>query len=144
MLQAIGVGDHLSGQGCPIRQIRVADGLAPGGLSFMPEEDGEPLGWMHENRHLRAALQDLAEAGATIDLRWGRRAETVARGEHGVTVTLDDGAVLRAALLVAAEGRNSPTREEAGIRMARWPSWLYRARARAVLDRSPSLPACAA
>ena len=42
MLQAIGVLDHLPEAGCPIRQIRVADGLAPGGLSFDPEEDGEP------------------------------------------------------------------------------------------------------
>ena len=119
MLETIGVIDRLAAPGCPIRRIAVADGLEPGGLHFDADAD-EALGWMHENRHLRAALQDRTEAGATIDVRWGRRAETVARGEHGVTVTLDDGEVLRAALLVAAEGRNSPTREEAGIRMARW------------------------
>ena len=119
MLEAIGVGERLVAPGCPIRRIAVADGLEPGGLHFDADDD-EPLGWMHENRHLRSALQARAEAGASIDLRWGRSAETVARGEHGVTVTLDDGAILRAPLLVAAEGRNSPTREEAGIRMARW------------------------
>jgi 2-octaprenyl-6-methoxyphenol hydroxylase len=119
MLETIGVTGSLAAAGCPIRRIAVADGLEPGGLHFDAEGD-EPLGWMHENRHLRAALQARAEAGKSIDLRWGRRAETIARGEHGVTVTLDDGAILRAPLLVAAEGRNSPTREEAGIRMARW------------------------
>ena len=118
MLEVIGATGQLAAPGCPIRRIAVADGLDPGGLHF--DADDEALGWMHENRHLRAALQARAEAGASIDLRWGRRAETVARGEHGVTVTLDDGSVLRAALLVAAEGRNSPTREAAGIRMARW------------------------
>ena len=45
---------------------------------------------------------------------------TVERGEHGVIVALDDGRKLRAPLLVAADGRNSPTREAAGIRVARW------------------------
>ena len=35
-------------------------------------------------------------------------------------VALGDGRKLRAPLLVAADGRNSPTREAAGIRMARW------------------------
>jgi 2-octaprenyl-6-methoxyphenol hydroxylase len=119
MLETIGVVGMLAEPGCPIRRIAVADGLEPGGLHFDADED-EALGWMHENRHLRAALQARAEAGGSIDLRWGRRAQTIVRGEHGATVTLDDGSVLRAALLVAAEGRNSPTREEAGIRMARW------------------------
>lgn len=119
MLETVGVTDWLAAPGCPIRRIAVADGVEPGGLHFDADDD-EALGWMHENRHLRAALQGRAEAGKSIDLRWGRRAETVARGEHGVTVTVDDGSVLRAPLLVAAEGRNSPTREAAGIRMARW------------------------
>jgi 2-octaprenyl-6-methoxyphenol hydroxylase len=119
MLETIGVTERLAAPGCPIRRIAVADGLAPGGLHFDADED-EALGWMHENRHLRAALQARADAGQSIDLRWGRKAATIARGEHGVTATLDDGAVLRAPLLVAAEGRTSPTREEAGIRMARW------------------------
>ena len=44
MLSATGVADHLPAAGCPILAIRVADGLAPGGLTFEPDEDGEPLG----------------------------------------------------------------------------------------------------
>ena len=44
----------------------------------------------------------------------------VDRGEHGVTVSLEDGRKLHAPLLVAADGRNSATREAAGIRIARW------------------------
>jgi 2-octaprenyl-6-methoxyphenol hydroxylase len=42
------------------------------------------------------------------------------RGEHGVAVTLADGRVLKGSLLVAAEGRRSPTRDEAGFTPARW------------------------
>ena len=120
MFDTVGISDHFAAPGSPIRRIEVADGLAPGGLAFDPGADDEPLGWMHENRHLRAALRARAEAGKAIDLLWQRRAASVERGAHGVMVTLDDGRVLRAPLLVAAEGRHSPTREAAGIRVARW------------------------
>jgi 2-octaprenyl-6-methoxyphenol hydroxylase len=34
MLEAIGVAERLEGQGCPIRSIRVSDGLEPGGIQF--------------------------------------------------------------------------------------------------------------
>ena len=121
MLDTIGVGDHFRAPGCPIHAIRVADGLQPGALAFEPpESDDEPLGWMHENRHLRSALKARAEAGANIDLRWKSRAAQVERDELGVKVRLDDGSELGAPLLAVAEGRNSPTREAAGIRIARW------------------------
>jgi 2-octaprenyl-6-methoxyphenol hydroxylase len=119
MLQTIGVADHLAEPGCPILTITVADGLKPGGLHFEAEED-EPLGWMHENRHLRAALQARAEAGPNTWLLWQSRIADVDRGDHGVTVSLEDGRKLFAPLLVAADGRNSPMREAAGIRVARW------------------------
>jgi 2-octaprenyl-6-methoxyphenol hydroxylase len=119
MLQVIGVADHLPEAGCPIRKIAVADGLEPGGLDFESDED-EPLGFMHENRNLRAALQARAEAGKNLWLLWKSRVAEVDRGDHGVVVKLEDGRALAAPLLVAADGRNSATREAAGINMARW------------------------
>jgi 2-octaprenyl-6-methoxyphenol hydroxylase len=119
MLQTIGVADHLAAPGCPIWRIAVADGLAPGALHFDPE-DQEPLGFMHENRHLRAALQARAEAGKNIWLLWKSRVASVERGRAGVVVALEDGRRLNAPLLVAADGRNSRTREAAGINVARW------------------------
>ncbi|MCL6730938.1 UbiH/UbiF/VisC/COQ6 family ubiquinone biosynthesis hydroxylase [Sphingomonas hankyongi] len=119
MLETIGVTQHLPAPGCPIRRISVADGLQPGGLHF-DGDDEEPLGWMHENRHLRAALQARAEAGRHTWLLWKSRVADVVRGETGVLVSLEDGRKLNAPLLVAADGRNSRTREEAGIRVARW------------------------
>ena len=119
MLETIGVAAHLPETGCPIRTIAVADGLEPGGLHFDAEDD-EPLGWMHENRNLRTALQARAEAGRNIWLLWKSHVTGVDRGDDGVVVSLDDGRRLRAPLLIAADGRTSPTREAAGIRIARW------------------------
>ena len=119
MLRTIGVADHLQQPGCPIHTIAVADGLRPGGLHFEPDDD-EALGWMHENRHLRAALQARADAGRNTWLLWKSRVASAERGDHQVVVALEDGRKLCAPLLIAADGRNSRTREEAGIRVARW------------------------
>jgi 2-octaprenyl-6-methoxyphenol hydroxylase len=119
MLETIGVTDHLAEPGCPIRRIAVADGLDPGALHF-EAEDQEALGWMHENRHLRAALHARADVGKHLWLMWKSKVTNVDRGDHGVVVSLADGRKLRAPLLVAADGRNSATREAAGIKLARW------------------------
>ena len=119
MLETIGVTQHLPEAGCPIRTIQVAAGLQPGGLAFEPVDD-EPLGVMHENRHLRQALQTRAEAGENLWLLWKSKAQSVERGTHGVVVSLDDGRKLSAPILAAVDGRHSPTREAAGIPIARW------------------------
>ena len=120
MLEATGIADHFPAPGCPIRKIQVADGLEPGGLAFEPEAGDDPLGHMHENRHLRATLRARAEAGRQLWLLWKSRVADVDRGDHGVVVALEDGRKLCAPLLIAADGRNSPMREAAGIRIARW------------------------
>lgn len=119
MLQTIGVTDRLPEPGCPIQTIQVADGLQPGGLAFQPEDD-EPLGVMHENRHLRAALQARAEAGRNLWMLWKSTPTSVERGTHEVVVQLSDGRKLCAPILAAVDGRHSRTREAAGIPIARW------------------------
>jgi 2-octaprenyl-6-methoxyphenol hydroxylase len=120
MLEAIGVGERLEGQGCPITAIRVSDGLEPGVILFEPPEDDDPLGIMVENRLLRAALRDAAMACENIRMMMPAKPAEVVRDEHGVRVALEDSRLLTAPLLVGAEGRNSPTREAANIPIARW------------------------
>jgi len=119
MLETVGVAENLPEPGCPIRRISVADGLQPGGLHFDSDDD-EPLGWMHENRNLRTALQARAEGGRHTWLLWKSRVAGAVRGDSGVLVSLEDGRKLSAPLLIGADGRNSRTREDAGIRIARW------------------------
>ncbi len=120
MLEAIGIGGRIAGDGCPIRSIRVTDGLEPGALVFDPEPEQGSLGIMFENRRLRIALRDAAEAAANVTLLMPARAIDTVRDDAGVRVTLADGGLLQAPLLVGAEGRNSPSREAAGIVPARW------------------------
>ena len=120
LLEAIGVAPKLEGLGCPIESIRVSDGLAPGALDFAPDAGDGVLGTMYENRALRIALHAAVEASERIDLRMQTRAVSVVRDTGGVHAELSDGRHVRAQLLIAAEGRQSPTRDAAGIRLARW------------------------
>ncbi|MBA3896382.1 MAG: FAD-dependent monooxygenase [Sphingomonadaceae bacterium] len=119
MLEAIGVAEALKPHGCQIRRIEVRDGLQKQPLDFTLG-DGEPLGTMVENRILRRVLREAALNAKHITLKMATKAVSVERGAGGVTATLDDGSAVRADLLVAAEGRNSPTREAAGLRAANW------------------------
>jgi 2-octaprenyl-6-methoxyphenol hydroxylase len=120
MLEALGVAARLEGATCPVRAIRVSEGLKPGGILFDPEDGEDPLGMMVENRLLRAALRDCARAADRIRLIMPARPGETVRDEAGARVALADGRLLAAPLLVAAEGRNSPAREAAGIPLARW------------------------
>src|SRR3954468_257762 len=120
MLEAIGVADRLEGEGCPIRSIRVSDGLAPGGIVFDAGDDDDPLGIMFENRRLRSALREAASAAEKVTLLMPAAAADIVRDAAGVRVALADGRLVTAPLLVGAEGRNSPTREAANIPVARW------------------------
>ena len=120
MLEAIGVGERLVGKGCPIATIRVQDGLSPESLMFEPSAEDGALGQMFENRDLRRALDETARAAENLTLLRPARPIDVQRDLDGVRVTLADGRIVTGALLIGAEGRQSPTREAAGITVARW------------------------
>ena len=119
MLEAIGIADALRPYGCPIRRIEVRDGLQLDSLDFTSGDDG-PLGTMVENRVLRRVLHAAADTSASVTLKIPNRTTGVVRDAHGVVATLDDGSAWRGDVLIAAEGRNSPMRAAAGIRVARW------------------------
>lgn len=119
MFEAIGLAEPLRADGQPIARIEVRDGLQARPLAFTPE-DGEPLGTMVENRLLRRSLRDATLAAPNVTLHTPGRALTVERGPAGVTATLDSGEIVHADLLIVAEGRRSPTRDAAGLRIARW------------------------
>ncbi|MDE8651168.1 FAD-dependent monooxygenase [Novosphingobium album (ex Liu et al. 2023)] len=132
----IGLGDRLDSLGCPIEAIAVTDGMKPGRLDFRPRADEGSLGRMFANRDLRLALFEAARDEPAI--AWHTRTEAVRRdrGPYGVAVELSDGKVLKGSLLVAAEGRQSPTRDEAGFALARW-DYRHRAMVTALYHEKP-------
>lgn len=132
----IGLGNRLAPLGCPIDSIAVTDGMKPGRIDFTPKPEEGSLGRMFANRDLRIALFEAARSEPNV--AWHVKTEAVRRdrGPHGVEVELSDGRVLRASLLVAAEGRQSPTRDEAGFAMAKW-DYKHRAMVTALFHDKP-------
>ncbi|TDL84504.1 2-octaprenyl-6-methoxyphenyl hydroxylase [Meridianimarinicoccus aquatilis] len=122
MLKALGLWATLADGAQPILDIKVSDGRSGEGpspctLHFDHSELEEgPMGHMVEDRHLRPALLAAIDAAPGITHRPATR--VIAQGvENGLaTVTLDSGEVLRAPLLIGADGRTGPTASRAGIR----------------------------
>ena len=135
MLEAIGAADRMRDHVQRIEHILVCDGRPYGGprhggpgpntLHFdrreiHPEDDGEPLGWMCENRHTRHALTACLKASKDIQLVAPVKAERWERIPGGIELFLEDGRVLRARLLCASDGKFSRSRRQAGTRTAGW------------------------
>jgi 2-octaprenyl-6-methoxyphenol hydroxylase len=132
MMQSLGMAQHI-GEVQPIKQIMVSDGRigtglrksGPSSLSLHFDsaeigQDGEPLGWMIENRRTRLAL-DTEVATRTGITRFNPDEIKDLQIETGrVTATLSSGAVLMAPLIVGAEGRGSFVRKAAGFRTYGW------------------------
>jgi 2-octaprenyl-6-methoxyphenol hydroxylase len=124
LFDAIGVWDAVAGQAQPITDMvvtdsKLEDATRPVFLTFAGNvEPGEPFAHMVENRHLIDVLVQRAEA-AGIDLR-AVPVTTFAARSDGIGVTLGDGSVIEASLLVAADGARSKLRERAGIATHGW------------------------
>ncbi len=130
LLADAGLWDALPVPPNPILDIRVSDGRIgrPASrlhLHFDHREaaagaDPTPFGWMVEARSLRralnAALADLSDLAVFAPAQ-----TTVERSESGVTVNLADSTTIHSQLIVAAEGRNSTLRDQAGIPVTRMP-----------------------
>lgn len=131
--RALGLADALDPHAQRIEQILVTDGTTPGAAAGGPSpfflrfdsaeiadrSDGEPLGYLLENRHTRAALAAAVQA-AGIEVLAPARVTKAVFGARSAEVTLADGRTLSAPLAVGAEGRGSVIRAEAGIGAIGW------------------------
>jgi 2-octaprenyl-6-methoxyphenol hydroxylase len=131
--RALGAAPDLEPHAQRIEQILVTDGRAPGAAAGAPapfflrfdsaeiadRSEGEPLGYLLENRHTRAGLAR-AVARAGIEVLAPARVARAEFGTREAAVTLADGRVLSAPLVVGAEGRGSVIREAAGIGTVGW------------------------
>ncbi len=126
LLQDAGMWDRLSEPACPIERIRVTDGRVGQPASRLSlafdhreaRDPPEPFGWMVEARSLRVALNAHLHANRSIRVFAPAEAR-VERSEAGARVTIVGGPSIACRLVVAAEGRNSPLREAAGIPVTR-------------------------
>lgn len=120
LFENIGIAPTLEPFASPISSIAVSDQMKPGGLDFQPAPEDGTLGRMFANRRLRLALFEAAKSEPLITLHSKAEITRRNRDDFGVSATLADGMILHGGLMIAAEGRGSPTREEAGITLAKW------------------------
>ena len=121
MYRTLGVWEDMGRSASAIQEIRVSDDRAPFFLHFDHRDVGDrPFGFMVENRHIRHALQAAAERHPDIHLIAPASVVSTELDRGRRQVVLDDGRELSAPLLIAAEGRHSRLREQAGIRCLAW------------------------
>jgi 2-octaprenyl-6-methoxyphenol hydroxylase len=122
VLDGIGLWPMIAGEAEPIREIRVADDNSPFFLHYDHRELGSdtPLGYIVENSVLRRALFERAQVLPSFTLLAPRIVGTVTGDDSGAVATLGDATRIHARLVVAADGKDSPLRQAAGIRTVEW------------------------
>jgi len=133
--RTLGLGADLEPHAQRIEQILVTDGRSPGAASsrtpspftlrfdsaeIADRVEGEPLGYMLENRRVRVALaQALAQTDIPVLAPANLAGLDIQPGQ--VKAILADGRAITAPLMVASDGRGSQARRMAGIGTVGWP-----------------------
>ena len=121
VLDGIGLWPALADEAQPILEIRVSDGDVPLFLHYDHKAVGsDPLGYIVENRNIRAALLERAAALAALRQLAPASVGALELTAGGIEARLADGRCVHARLAVAADGANSSLRAAAGIETVRW------------------------
>lgn len=123
-LEALGIWKHCSEHAAPLRVLRIVDDTrrlwrAPETRFDCTEIGLEAFAFNIENRHLVAALENQVAHHPRLH-RNGETAIAVSFSDDHVSVTLADGSMLSAKLVIGADGRRSICREAAGIELRSW------------------------
>ncbi|WP_246333215.1 ubiquinone biosynthesis hydroxylase [Aureimonas mangrovi] len=121
MLKTLGVWDAIGAEAQPINEMivtdsRTSDPVRPVFLTFGGEaRQGEPFAHMMPNVALNGALRERAQA-LGVEMRAGAAVTALTEGPGAMSVSLADGSLIEARLLVACDGVKSKIRDMAGIR----------------------------
>lgn len=116
LLARIGVRDALAGlRASPYRRMHVWQDESARGIGFHAALIGErDLGWIVEDAALRQVLWD-ALSRSRVEIRVPARVDRFEPGANDVRLALNAGSPIRASLVVAADGADSPLRALAGL-----------------------------
>jgi len=126
LLAALGLWNALNHHAQPILEIKVSDGRAGEGASpFVLDMDHAvieegPMGFMVEDRHLRPVL--LTKAEEVVQTRNAITVTGQSVDPNGMTLSLSNGNMIRARVVIGCDGKTSGTAARSGIR--RW-GWDY-------------------
>ncbi|HSC18449.1 MAG TPA: FAD-dependent monooxygenase [Rhizomicrobium sp.] len=125
MLKALGIWKYMEEHAQPIFDILVTDAAinsapSPFSLHFDHREIGDAMGAIAENRHIRRALFAAVKDRKNITLVSPAAVSRIAMLGDRIEAGLSNGTSLRANLVVGADGRDSPLREQMGLRTITW------------------------
>jgi 2-octaprenyl-6-methoxyphenol hydroxylase len=131
VLEGLGLWAAMAPAAAPILDIRVSDARVgePASSLFLHYDhrdlarrgqSAEPLGYIVENRAIRRALLEAVRARPAIAHLAPASVQGFVAEAGRITLALADGGAIEALLAVAADGRDSPLRLAAGIRLAAW------------------------
>jgi 2-octaprenyl-6-methoxyphenol hydroxylase len=131
LFKALDIWPHLAEFAQPINDILVTDGRpgeapSPLSLHFDPRElaenqgQNEPLGYLIENRHTRLGLMAAAGLLPNLKILTPAMVRAVDPGPVSIATLLADGTCINAALVIAADGKDSALRKAQGIKCIGW------------------------
>jgi 2-octaprenyl-6-methoxyphenol hydroxylase len=135
LFQALDLWEATKDKAEPILDIRITDAGHDGRASPLflhfdhreaaPEGNGDQapfdaMGWIVENRYLRAPILERLAACANVELIAPDEALKTERDPDKVEISLKSGRRVTARLVASAEGRFGALREEAGIGARSW------------------------
>ncbi|MDD3764063.1 MAG: 5-demethoxyubiquinol-8 5-hydroxylase UbiM [Nevskiales bacterium] len=117
LLQALDIWPRIDPDAiAPLRDAEVRNGRSQRSIFFDHRDSHrEQLGYLVPNHLIRRAAWASAVDANAAEVITDARVTAVDSDEHSAQVTLEDGRVLRAALIVAADSRFSETRRAMGI-----------------------------
>ncbi|TAJ81735.1 UbiH/UbiF/VisC/COQ6 family ubiquinone biosynthesis hydroxylase [Reyranella sp.] len=131
LFAALGLWDEVAAEAEPIRDIRISDAghdgrASPLFLHFDHREaadegtEAAPMGWIVENRFLRAALLRRLATCPQVELIAPDEVTDSKRDLDKAELTLKSGRRIATRLIASAEGRFGSMREDAGIGARAW------------------------
>lgn len=123
-LEALGTWPALQSEAAPLETMRIIDDTGslfrPPPASFRAGEIGlDAFGWNIENVTLVEKLAEAARGHDNLTII-PQQATGFEALQTAASVTLTDGTIIKAGLVVAADGRNSKLRQTAGIGVQTW------------------------
>jgi len=99
-----------------VREMQVWSQGGSGAIHFNAAEIGEPcLAWIIENRVIQTALIERLHQFTNVHYLCPVEVADITLADNGAVITLKDGRLLQARLLVGADGADSAVRHAAGI-----------------------------
>jgi 2-octaprenyl-6-methoxyphenol hydroxylase len=121
MLEVIGAWQYMAEFAQPILDIRVGEKDQPAFVHYDHRDAGaQPMGYIVENRHIRRALFRRLDELRTVQLLCPASCINYESDATAVSVTLDEGRIVKASLFIGAEGRQSASRQAMGISVRKW------------------------